>query len=268
MNRRSFLLSLAVVAVAGCQNAHRLTKTEPRGLRVLSYNTHHGEGVDGRLDLERIAGVIRAANPDLVALQEVDRHARRTGGIDQTETYARTTGMHAWFGAAMPFQGGEYGQALLSRWPLQQPAVIRLPGSEGREPRIVVTARIDIPRLGYIRFGGLHFDAGGEDADRWEQAGALLRELGKESVPTLLAGDFNATPESRVMRRLLAPSSGWVDTAGPWAAPTIPAHSPRSRIDYVLAAPPGAWQALESKVIPESEASDHRPLLVEVRLLT
>ncbi|HEY5909649.1 MAG TPA: endonuclease/exonuclease/phosphatase family protein [Verrucomicrobiae bacterium] len=265
MNRRSFLLSLAVVAAGGC-SANRLRRAETRSLRVLTYNVHHGEGVDGRLDLDRIATVIRAASPDLVALQEVDRYARRTGGIDQTATYARLTGLHAWFGAAMPFQGGEYGQALLSRWPLQQPTVLPLPGTRGREPRIVVTAIVDIPRLGRIRLAGLHLDAGQDDGDRWTQAGALLQGLKSDSVRTLLAGDFNATPESRVMQRILAPGNGWVDTAGQWAAPTIPAESPKSRIDFVLASPPAAWQTLKSEVIPELAASDHRPVLVEISL--
>ncbi len=264
MNRRSFLLSLAMVASGAC-STNRLRLTRRRSLRVLTYNVHHGEGVDGRLDLERIAAVIRAANPDLVALQEVDRNARRTGGIDQTATYARLTDLHAWFGAAMPFQGGEYGQALLSRWPLQQAAVKPLPGTPGREPRIVLTALIDIPGQGRIRWAGLHLDAGQDDGDRWEQAGALVQSFGTNTIPTLLAGDFNAAPESRVMRRIVAPDSGWVDTAWAWAAPTIPAQSPRSRIDYLLASPPGAWQTLESKVIPESAASDHRPVLVEIR---
>jgi endonuclease/exonuclease/phosphatase (EEP) superfamily protein YafD len=93
----------------------------------------------------------------------------------------------------------------------------------------------------------------------------LLQEFRADGIPTLLAGDFNATPESRVMQRMLEPSSGWEDTAGEWAAPTIPAESPRSRIDYVLASPRGAWRTVESKVIPESAASDHRPLLTVLR---
>lgn len=232
----------------------------------MTYNVHHGEGVDGRLDLNRIAGVIREADPDLVALQEVDRQADRTGKVDQPAEYTRLTGLHGWFGAAMPFQGGEYGQVLLSRWPLEEPRVVRLPGSPGREPRIAVTALVELPQLGRLRWAGLHLDASREDGDRWEQAGALLREFGRDGIPTLLAGDFNATPDSRVMRRLLESSTGWGDTASVGAAPTIPAEAPRSRIDYVLASPRGVWQTVQSRVLPESVASDHRPLWVELRL--
>lgn len=154
---------------------------------------------------------------------------------------------------------------LLSRWALREPRVIRLPGSPGREPRIAVSALVDVPELGRIRWVGLHLDASREDGDRWEQVGALAQECGKDGIPTLLAGDFNATPDSRVMQRLLEAASDWEDTAGEWAAPTIPAASPRLRIDYVLASPRGVWRTVESTVLAEPVSSDHRPLLVALR---
>lgn len=262
MNRRSFLGGLAAAAAAGCRTA-----PDPAGstLRVLTYNTHHGEGVDGRLDLERIARVIREAGPDLVALQEVDRRARRTGSVDQSAEYLRRTGLSGWYGAAMPFQGGEYGQVLLSRWPLSEPRVIRLPGTPGREPRIAVTALVEAPGWGRLRWTGVHFDASRSDDDRWEQAGALLRELSGETIPQLVAGDFNDPPGSRVLGRFTGPGGQWEDTAGAAAAPTVPAEAPRSRIDFVLAAPRGRWRIVESAVMPEAVASDHRPLRVTFR---
>ncbi len=204
-------------------------------LRVMTYNLHHGEGVDGKLDLDRIAAVIWSAQPDLVALQEVDRKAKRTHAVDQSIEYARLTSMHGWFGAAMPFQGGEYGQVLLSRWPLESPRVIRLPGRKDHEPRIAVSADVIIPGYG-------------------------------EEVPTLLVGDFNATPESRVMQCFWASGSKWIDTAGRFAAPTIPAEAPTSRIDYILGSPRDAWQTLDSRVVSDAIASDHRPVVATLRL--
>lgn len=268
MNRRHFIQRLVVpattLAATGAWAATQSAPPTPR-LRVLTYNLHHGEGTDGRVDLERIAKVIVAAQPDLVALQEVDRKARRTREIDQAAEYIRLTGLHGWFGAAMPFEGGEYGQVLLARWPLEETRVVRLPGTTGREPRIAVTAVVEVPGLGRIRWAGVHLDATRTDEDRWEQAGALLREFGGDRLPALLAGDFNATPESRVMRRLLDPAAGWVDTAGTEAAATVPAEAPRSRIDYVLASPAPRWRTESSTVLGESLASDHRPLLAVAR---
>jgi endonuclease/exonuclease/phosphatase family metal-dependent hydrolase len=233
----------------------------------MTYNVHHGEGTDGRLDLKRIAKVIREAAPDLAVLQEVDRNARRTGGVDQPAEYVRLTSMHGWFGAAMPFEEGEYGQLLLSRWPVLQPRVVHLPGTEGREPRIAVCAFVEVPDRGMIQWSGVHLDATRSDDDRWEQVGRLLQEFSGNEAPTLLAGDFNATPASRVMRRMLDPAMGWVDTAREHVAATIPSRAPHSRIDYILARPPAAWRAVESRVLPEEVASDHRPIIAELELL-
>ena len=124
MKRRTFLIRLSGAAtIAGCSTRNGGTRSAP--LRVMTYNLHHGEGVDGQLDLPRIARVILDAKPDLVALQEVDRNATRTGVVDQSAEYIRLTGLHGWYGAAMPFQGGEYGQTLLSRWPLENPRKIQ-----------------------------------------------------------------------------------------------------------------------------------------------
>ena len=82
-------------------------------LKVMSYNIHHGEGIDRRLDLERIAAVIADSGADIVALQELDQSTRRTGGVAQTEVLAHHLGMHHQFAKALHFQGGAYGLAVL-----------------------------------------------------------------------------------------------------------------------------------------------------------
>lgn len=257
LRRRAFLSGLSFsLALTGCR-----TTATAGSVRVLTYNTHHGEGTDGRLDLPRLAEVIRAARPDVVALQEVDDRARRTGDVSQWQTYAALTGWTARFGEAMPFQGGFYGQALLSRWPLEEFAVHRLPGPADQEPRIAVSARIRRPSGSSFRFVGLHLDASREDGSRWDQAHRLNELFAHGTEPTVMAGDFNATPDSRVMRVLF---DHWTDAAAAHPEPTIPAESPRSRIDYVLLRPASVWRVQSVTVLPESVASDHRPLLVEL----
>ena len=89
-------------------------------LRVLAYNIHHGEGMDGRLDLERIAALIREVDPDLVTLQEVDSVTSRTNAIDQAAELGRLTGLKPVFGRFMSYQGGAYGMALLSKWEISE----------------------------------------------------------------------------------------------------------------------------------------------------
>jgi endonuclease/exonuclease/phosphatase family metal-dependent hydrolase len=263
VNRRSFLIGLSAVG-AGCRV---ISQAGGPSLTFLTYNLHHGEGTDGRIDLDRIGGIIREARPDLVALQEVDHKAQRTRFVDQPSEYARLTGMHAYFGAAMPFEGGEYGQVLLSRWPLTEARVIHLPGNAAREPRIAATARTAVPGLGAVRWGSVHLDATQSDEDRWEQVGALLQEFDDPQNPTLLAGDFNATPDSRVMRRMLEHPDRWTDTAVGTPAPTIPAAEPKARIEYILASPAASWRVIESRVLAETVASDHRPLVATLRWL-
>ena len=91
-------LRVALLALAACASA---PEHEPQVVRVMTYNIHHGEGSDGRFDLQRLAQIIRDADPDLVALQEVDRNTARSGGVDQIAELSRLTGMHSAFGKAL-----------------------------------------------------------------------------------------------------------------------------------------------------------------------
>ena len=118
----------------------------PDTVRILAYNIHHGEGVDRVLDLERIAALIRRVDPDLVALQEVDSVTDRTGGVDQAAELGRLTGLEPVFGRFMGYQGGAYGMALLSRWPVVRSDNLRLP--DGAEPRTALTAVVRTPATG------------------------------------------------------------------------------------------------------------------------
>lgn len=152
---------------------------------------------------------------------------------------------------------------LLSRWPLDDFRVHQLPNPNRREQRIAVSALVTLPGGHRLRFIGVHLDANGDDGDRWLQAGRLQDLFANDLMPAIMAGDFNDRPESRVMTRML---SLWADASAASPQPTIPAERPRARIDFVLLRPPGAWRAVQSKVLPESVASDHRALLVEVRV--
>jgi endonuclease/exonuclease/phosphatase family metal-dependent hydrolase len=252
--------------VALCPGCSTLSRAEAEKMTVLSYNIHHGAGADGKLDLERIAQIIREQPADLVALQEVDVKTSRSGGVDQAAELGQLTGMHAVFGKAMDYSGGAYGQAILSRWPIKVHAVHQLPQRAGREPRIILVARIDNPN-GNFHFASTHLDHEIPEV-RVEQAEAINRILIRKErrLPVILAGDFNAVPESDPMKALF---KSWMDTAGDAAAPTIPARSPRRRIDYILAAPQdeGVWKTVRSEVLNEPIASDHRPVKAILELV-
>ena len=257
---KKFLLHLIMLSLitSGCST---VSPTNTATLTVLTYNIHHGEGTDGKLDLERIARIIRSENPDLVAVQEVDQKTERTANVDQAAELARLTGLHHAFGKAMDYRGGAYGLVILSRWPIKDPQVHQLPQRAGREPRILFVAQIESPH-GKLTFANTHLDHQLEEV-RLEQARALNKILAETKSPALLCGDFNAGPESTTMKFL---SEHWLDTAGDHAANTIPAGNPRKRIDYILAAPKNRWTTETSRVLEEPIASDHRPVLTRVTL--
>ena len=141
--RIAFVL-LAAVLVGSLAPLAGEDRSANRSLRVLTYNIHHGEGTDGKVDLARIAKVIAAADPDLVALQEVDNKTKRTGGVDQTAELAKLTKTHGKFGKAIDFEGGGYGQAILSKYPLGDLTVQTLPGEPRSEQRVAAAAEVTL----------------------------------------------------------------------------------------------------------------------------
>jgi endonuclease/exonuclease/phosphatase family metal-dependent hydrolase len=228
-------------------------------LRILSYNIHHGAGNDEVLDLERIARLVRSLDPHLVALQEVDKGTERTGGVDQAAELGRLTGMSPVFGTFMDYQGGEYGMAVLSALPIVGWRNHRLP--EGPEPRSALAARVRLPGdAGELTFVGIHLYRTAEE--RLAQARRLLEVLPADE-PVILAGDFNSTPESAVMT--LVRETFTIPDKGSDHF-TFPSHRADREIDFMAWRPAGRFTAVESRVIDEPVASDHRPVLLVVEI--
>jgi len=253
---------LFLVALVAQGGSPAVASEAPRTtLRILAYNIHHGAGNDEKLDLQRIAHLIRSLDPDLVALQEVDNRTERTGRRDQAAELGRMTGMAWAFGSFMDYQGGEYGMAVLSALPFADSTNHRLP--EGPEPRSSLAIRVQLPdEADDLVFAGIHFYRTAEE--RMAQAGRLLEVLEPEEGPVILAGDFNSTPDSEVM--------GFIGET--FAIPdkgddhfTFRSDRPDREIDFIVARPAERFTVVESRVIDEPVASDHRPLLlvVEVR---
>ncbi|NIM49903.1 MAG: metallophosphoesterase [Gemmatimonadales bacterium] len=229
-------------------------------IRILAYNIRHGLGMDEQIDLERTARVIQRLDPDVVALQEVDRRAERTGGVDQAAVMGELTGMHAVFGDFMDYQGGQYGMALLSKYPIAATTKHRLP--EGREPRSALAATIRVGESGAeVIVVGIHLYATAEE--RYAQASRIVDIYENEGRPVILAGDFNSTPESEVMALL---RQSWTIPAKGEDHLTFPSTEPDREIDFIIYRPRERFEVVESRVIHEPIASDHRPVLLEVVL--
>lgn len=227
-------------------------------LRLLAYNIHHGVGMDKKLDLKRIAEVIAAEKPDLVALQEVDRKCKRSGSVDQAAELAKLLKMEHRFGKFMDYQGGEYGMAVLSRLPIEKTVIHKLP--KGAEPRIALEVVVKAPGWpGEFSFVGIHNDWINEPL-RVKQIAVLKEALKDRKNPIILAGDFNAEPKSDSLETL--ESDGWTmlreGRKNTWSA-----AEPKVEIDYFFAKglPPFEFK---DKVLAEKVASDHRPIAVVI----
>lgn len=243
-----------------------LVADQPFRLRVLSYNVHHCEGVDGKLDVERIAGVIRSVEPDIVALQEVDESVARSGSVDQPQQLARLTEMHVVFGANIPLQGGRYGNAILSRFPVASHRNHLLPNIDGSEQRGVIEAIIAGPPPIYsFGFLATHLDYRSDERERIASTEVINDLLSKQSSSgAILAGDMNAVADSETMKRL---SSVWTITNED-PLHTIPVKAPTKQIDFILYAPPAKWRAIETRVLDEATASDHRAIFSVLEWVT
>jgi endonuclease/exonuclease/phosphatase family metal-dependent hydrolase len=235
---------------------------EPGELRLVTYNIKYAtRGMDG------IADVLRATQPDIVALQEVDLGSRRSGGLNQAAVLAGRIGLpyHAHF-RTRDVDGGAFGIALLSRFPLLALEQYPLPIPPDGEPRTVVHALLQvagrevsvyITHLTHPPFRG---------RTRLRQSVFISELLARDARPKILMGDLNAGPDSTPVRLLRRHVRDVFEASGSGPAGTfelpVP-FAPTVRLDYVLAC--DAFTPLRSRVL-RVDASDHYPVVADVRL--
>ncbi len=257
-------LFLTGLAAALFVPARAAAQPMPATLRVMSYNIHHGEGLDQKLDLERIAALIRDANVDVVGLQEVDRGVERTAKRDLPAELAKLTGMTVHFENNFPFQGGEYGNAVLSRFPAKRVTNTRYKMLHVGEQRGVLQVVLDVKGRDVL-FLNTHLDYKPNEPERdlnVAELKGIVAAAGR--MPVILMGDFNAFPSSRPIVAITAFLSDTWTLVGQGDGFTIPVKKPTKRIDYIFITPetitPVAMKVLHS------EASDHLPVFAELRL--
>ena len=250
----TFLLLLLLVGASD-------SASDPVRVRVLTYNIHHGEGTDRRFDLWRLAEVMRSVRPDIIALQEVDRGTDRASGVDQLAELQRLLGMHAEFGKALDYDGGGYGVAVMARWPLLNPVNHPLPSSPDNEQRTALTVKLRTSESGpLVRFISTHLAHGRRSEDRLVQAKYLNDLLlSDDELPSILAGDLNARPGTDAMGVF---DAHWTNAALVGLPQDLPTGRRRLRGDFVLFRPAESWRVIESRVVADRIASDHRPLLI------
>ncbi|TPE46443.1 endonuclease [Pontibacter mangrovi] len=231
----------------------------------MSYNIHHANPPSrpGEIDLEAIARVIRDQKADLVALQEVDVNTGRSGTVNQASALAELLGMNFYFARAIDFDGGKYGVAILSRYPLSGMETMSLPETAApqSEDRVLATATVALPDGRMIRFGSMHLDVSNA-ANRLQQVQAINQVAAQEKRPFILAGDFNDMPESAAIQEL---DKLFTRTCGSNCAPTIPVDAPTRTIDFIAFTHASGLEVVSQQVVPERYASDHLPVVATLQ---
>lgn len=224
-------------------------------LRVMTFNILHGATVKNDFNLETLAGVIKSYSPDLVALQEVDFKTKRAKAYDLPTELGYRTKMASIFARAMYYDGGEYGEGVLSKYSFLSTENVALPHLPNSEPRAAMLVRFRTKNRNVIQFVGTHLDHQKDEKDRIMQAKALVKELDDTKYPTLLLGDLNAEPDSETMA-IISKVFSTPNHKGAHQM-TYPSTVPIKKIDYILYNRPEQWKVLEYEVLCENYASDH-----------
>ena len=220
-------------------------------LQVMSYNVRHCAGMDMVLDYDRTALVINKQQPDVVALQELDSMTSRSGQCYQLGELANRTSYYPIFGSAIDYDGGKYGVGILTR---EQPLSAKTIPLPGEEPRVLLVVELK----DYV-IACTHLDL--EEDQRLESVPLIAEEAQHWQKPFILAGDWNDIPDSELLQEM---TKYFTIFSGNEA--TFPADEPQQCIDYVASYKDHPAETIESIVIDEPEASDHRPLVVRLRL--
>jgi endonuclease/exonuclease/phosphatase family metal-dependent hydrolase len=233
-------------------------------LRVMTYNIHVGVGMDKQLDLQRIADVINQQHPDLVGLQEVDRGVKRTQGIDEIAELARLTKMEYVFAHNLDYQGGQYGVAILSRFPILKTDHRMYLNKREAERRGMIRIEVKIGSR-TVSFVTTHLDYQYEDGRVFE-AEQMLEFLKPELGPMILVGDFNVEPAGESYKLISQQFRDvWIETKAKDAGLSYPADKPVKRIDYIMYRPRDIWRARKAWTV-NTLASDHVPVVADMEL--
>lgn len=235
-------------------------------MRLLSWNIHKGiGGRDRRYSLARIIDCIEAENPDLICLQEVDRHVRRSRYDDQPRLLSRFFRCHSVFQANVAVGDGSYGNLVLSRWPVESRHRITL-RRNSRKPRGAQLLVVDSPEG---RLHLVHTHLGLAEKERHWQMQRLLGHMlfrSAEPHPTLVVGDFNDWRDTLASGTLAL--EGFRQVTSPISRfRTFPAWLAIGSLDKAFVR--GEIDVRHVRVVRTSlakAASDHLPLVIDFHL--
>lgn len=235
-------------------------------LRVMTYNIQHGNVHLGEgIDLSRTCDVIRTADSDIIGLNEVRGRGLHDDYTAQVETMASLLGYHCYFGRSIYVGRTEpYGNAVLSKYPIVEASVVKIPDPifpSGRiESRSICRAVVEILKDGEVRRLAVlssHFGLSKEEQEH--AVSTALSVCQSESLPFVLMGDFNVTPDNPVLSPLYKNLNDTDSLLS--GGKTFPSHKPENKIDYIFTS---ENIKINSAEIINAVASDHLPVTADI----
>lgn len=266
--RTQIILIALLLILSGCASN--------TNLRVMTYNIHHGQGIDGKLDLDRIASVIDQAGADLICLNEVDNNfGPRSNFVNQAKYLAESLDMHYVFGPALSLGSEEnpnlYGNAILSKYPIKKSSNHNLVTPTGSETRACLAATVSIGKIEYT-FLATHLDHRKTDV-RVNQAKDIIAIISSIPPPVILGGDFNCPPPdasnsdiSKPIVIILDKLKSSFEIAGTGPSDTFGSGR---KIDYIFISSDLEEKVKNANVIRTpltNVASDHLPMIAKFEL--
>lgn len=261
-NTHKVILIILVFTIAAC-------KPQTTRLKLMSYNIHIASPPSflpafTHTDLQAVADVINRERPDLVGLQEVDVYTVRSGKEShQAKDLAKLTGMYYCFAGAVDRSEGVQGNAVLSKYPIKQAEIFKLPTPEDSDGETRSLAIIVIEVKGVeIAFMTVHLDHR-SDRDRQFQVEQLFEYIKKyDKYPIIFCGDFNMKPDNDIFK-LIEQKFTMITKEPPF---TFSSTDPKITIDYMLLNKKAndLFNVLEYYTVDEQYASDHLPLILEL----
>ena len=247
-------------------NDDQLSEHQPDTIRVLNYNIRYGRGMDDVLDLRRIADIILETDSDIVALQEVDVGVARSYRFDLMKVLSGYTGLEPVFYKNIPHQSGEYGNGILSRYPVFSSRNYHFIVEGGGEQRGLLQAEIDINGQKLVVMN-THLDHSPDETQRLMSVEQIVEtKRAYRGMPVLITGDFNDTPGSQTHLNMKEYFEDVWEVLGEGDGYTFRSDGPDRRIDYVfytnnLAGETSKQLRPVSIEVLDTQASDHLPIL-------
>lgn len=221
-------------------------------LKIATYNIHRGKDVDDRLDLNKTIATLRETDADIIGLQEVERHSPRTGFVDQAKRIAEGLGIDYRFEAGLKIWPFEFGNVLLSKYPIKGVERIDLPSA--RENRVGLLATLDVHGQD-VQVLVTHL--GLKQQERADHVQKLVDKLANNDQPFVLIGDLNCTSDAPELKPLLATMHQTAD------APLVTFPGLGEQIDHILVSKQFDVQGVSTL---QSSASDHLPLIADLTI--